>query len=421
QGTLTVDVTYYEFNNSEIYMGPGAEIYVEQRMKISESSVEGCDEMWRGIRLKPDVNATLIFENSTIRDAQYAISASKNTLVNAIGNNFENNYVGIYAPEGVETFTSTITQNTFQGTDDLLPAYSGQNPAPASLPYAGIELHNIIGIDIGVQGQSTASNSFKSLCNGIVTEGTDIAVFTPEFIGIQGTGEYSLTGHGIHAKGAGQTLIVEGMNENASGPFSFESCPIGIWAQNMHVDIRNNSMTDMRTGVHVELGKNRNILVEDNYVSCSSFGIDLFHNDPALEMKVHSNTVKVLYTSPFQKGNAIQVYEGGLAHTDAAITNNEVRIYATVNGISLNTVQNMRLAGNAVYLQNANKNYSGIALRKTLGITLAVNEVQGVSTGGINNRAYNISSSERAYLDCNTAYKTRTGFRFDDSCADTDF
>ncbi len=193
------------------------------------TGIQGCGQMWKGIRVE---DSRLVLKGARVADARYAVHARNKAKVLVDASYFNRNFASLYFNgSGSESFSlEAFLATEVLGYQPLLPPFAGQSPAPGARPYAGIEIHNDPSLkSIGSTGG--AANRFDGLRNGILTENTPLAVHNSSFTDIvEATSEpYPLSGFGIrHSGGAAHPLLQRGSGNSPSSAVSFRNCAQAI-------------------------------------------------------------------------------------------------------------------------------------------------------------------------------------------------
>jgi hypothetical protein len=430
QGTLNFDIDYTMPISSNICMGAGARIVVEQDQELTllNNHIRGCEERWEGIIVEDGGRLeTIGFGGMRIEDAQHAIYPQSGGVLDINGTIFKDNYIGIYFNDIQGDFIlDDFTGVTFLGdlNDDLLPHYNPQDPDDGPKPFAGIHT-----INQSVLTLATLNNvTFDRLRNGIVTERCELTVRNASFTNIL-RGDYDISGNGIYAKGGGEILNVAN-NVNTVFSNNFDNCTRGIRCINMNPYIFHTEMTNMATGILVEGGVNTNIFIGDNDIHLTTnAGIWLDDTDGAASISVYQNEIHVdNFPTPFTSPRAtgIRVTENNIPHENARIFDNILDLDNAVSGISLNGSNGIAVRCNQIDADALNHNYSAIRLTNSSNLEIGGNYIDGdfgttispqvdaFSPAGIRVRA-----TSNTLYDCNNIEATDIGVQFDMMCPNT--
>lgn len=416
--TLWVD-TDYDIAGGEVYMHPGSEILVrpdgpEITFAVSgmeqTTGIQGCGQMWKGIRVE---DSRLVLKGARVADARYAVHARNKAKVLVDDSYFNRNFASLYfSGSGSESFSlEAFLATEVLGYQPLLPPFAGQSPAPGARPYAGIEIHNGPSLkSIGSAGG--AANRFDGLRNGILTENTPLAVHNSFFTDIvEATSEpYPLSGFGIrHSGGAAHPLLQRGSGNSPSSAVSFRNCAQAIRVEGTTADIAANNMVECKNGVRVQLAQNRNVLVHDNFMDVSTIGIELLQNAPLEALEVEGNTITT-------KRWGIAVEETGIAFADATVRFNTVTLQGKGYGIRLNSVNGLEASNNGIFLGQAVQPAEGILVSNATDCVIRENTVDGAGGDNLGVAGLRVWSSNHSIFDCNTFTELGTGAEFRGSC-----
>ncbi|MCB9294598.1 MAG: hypothetical protein H6559_15980 [Lewinellaceae bacterium] len=185
------DVATYTFaTGSELVFAPGVEMAIEDgaKVEIRGSTLSGCEEMWKGVTVRAE--SQLAFFTNIISDAQYAIQIEDDCTIDIIGNQFYNNYIGIYKPAmGASTAINQpfpIYLNFFATTSSLLPPFEGQFPEPGEVGFAGAFVEDCRFIEFGRESDLLGATVFSNLKNGILAFQSGIKVHRAQISSLDG-------------------------------------------------------------------------------------------------------------------------------------------------------------------------------------------------------------------------------------------
>jgi Secretion system C-terminal sorting domain len=148
-GTLVIDediildaVDFEMSDRAKILVKPGIKLTIQ-----NSSVLQGCTRMWQGIELEytksKSIQAEIVMQKSTIRDADIAILLHNGPRINIQNNRFERNNVGIEvsgessSDRGFVSLMKPIIGNTFNGLTGLKePLMKEVSKAGISLIYA---------------------------------------------------------------------------------------------------------------------------------------------------------------------------------------------------------------------------------------------------------------------------------------------
>lgn len=407
-GTLIIDQNY-NFINSTFLMKPGSRILIQdgKALSIGNSLIMGCEEMWRGIEVKPE--GSLKMSGSKILDAQYAVYLHPAENTNHIpgstvtSNTFGNNFVGLLIPSTPTGIVNlSLGDNLYyQSGVDLKHPYTTQTSTPESLPQQ--EDHALAGIIVHNQpGFGSYRNRFAGLTAGIVANRTLLAVDRNHFTGIRPYGnEYpNFAGRGI-----GIRADVNGSTTMAIGN-TFLDCFVGISSNLTELTATGNTLTDVDWGILGSQISTGTISIGENTIeNAKGSGIWVVHANPGGSVLIGNNTVN---TDADANGVGIVLWSNNAPST---LQDNNITVKGTGTGIGMTSTSRATLLNNIVTLENADEARAGILLEHTSQSTFRDNSVSGFGTTGDANEniALEIASSPGNAYCCNTLGNTRLG------------
>lgn len=443
-GTLIVNQNLTISSCDNIQMQPCSEIVVgtntvHARLELTDNFLFACTNMWKGIRITPF--AALDFSGNTIRDAEFAIKAVASsgigidppTEMNASGNTFANNHVGVLFQGNVFTTVShmNFTGNTFTSTANLLP------PCDPALHNYNSVLRGFAGIvtqgtplTVGIPGAGGISNFFSNIRNGITSSNSVLNVSGGEFQNILGStlpnqsSVAAARGIGIVAAGGTVTVTNSIFNTVTTGIFGF---------RNQMVTIRGNNMEHMLRGI--ELRQPRSTDISDNpNIGFTYNGILCFDLMPAgglFSHRIANNTHMFLspyLNTPFPYPAAIEIDNFISADIGAArVTNNHFFSGGNFcDGIRLEGAGGVDLDENQIIFEapaspfNSNSGF-GVRLTETHANYLYHNTVQELDPILRQSTGFSLLIGADNRYCCNITDRTRTGSDFFGACNGTEW
>lgn len=418
-GELRIDVPGFIFFDANITMQEGAVITVESGNLLvlnNGTEIKGCEKMHRGIQMEPNSYVEVV--NSTIEDAQYAIKGNTDCVIYTEENDFNKNYISIYAPEGCTV--DGLVNNNFNG-NSLLPAYQtpiAQFPAPGTRSYAGVILENAGSV-------TSANNNFTGLINGILATSTNLSSKNDNFSDINqappgpfGGQQSTAPAYGIRAESSTGSLEVISSD--------FTNCNYGIRVSGMHTHIGGNQMSNMYHGIQLKGASNKKILINSNTISADQVGISLSHiyNDEYVRVSFNEINMDVDFTYDTSSGTAISVYnESASVLNDTKININDINLHGKNIGIKINDANNLSVEDNIISSSGGVAANAGILFDHAVDCEAHCNVITGTGTVPVfGNETFGIdvlSSTGSRYV-CNSIDNTTTGIRFASTCTDTD-
>lgn len=407
-------------SGSKVILEPGA------RLRLVESSITGCDQMWEGVSVH--ANAHLSAANSMIEDAQYAVCVKTGGGVRAHNMDFENNNFGIRTePGGTKAI---LLGNRFSTTGSgLKPAYAGQSPAPLDKAFTGVYLEDVGSVNIDTDPFTGANNLFSNLKYGVVAKNTELNVRSAIFEDIvqvpKGNGYAAFVG-GQTGKAIYTEKGVTWVNKENATPVSFSNCHTAVETFGTTAYVWDTEMIDVTNGIITTNGNYSNHLY--NNIQATDRGIELRFSSPlgvplpsnaaVAASGIYSNTITL---SGNANGTAINTAGDKIIGIDPSggttgqpqfvggnIAGNIVHLKAGTHGIQVNNARRFSVGNNTVTLANTQGASRGIALNGGDQNTLTCNNVSG-STGG--HTGLFALHADRARLYCNRSAGTGTGLR----------
>jgi hypothetical protein len=416
EGQLKVDQDW-SITETTVLMQPGASILVAPgALSLSASQLQGCAQRWQGITLQP--GAKLMMENTTIQDADYAITASDKSEIHLSGNTFSQNYVSLYVPTagGLQTILiqGQFQGNTFEANGALLPH---PQTGETQWPYAGIWINNAL-LHQPTGQVAGEQNVFDNLQNGILAENSYLSLQHIQLLNMVGN--------------VGNNTIIQ-------SPMG-----IGIFAQESSVEIQHSSFEGMNRAIHatasdIELTDNQfhqvhnaivlteatghSIVIQKNNIEFSNYGVYGYRCGNASHLSIFNNTLQSIYQG--NTGLARAIYLVGQAPVGTgvrAIENNEILLNSRTNGITILLDGSLDINHNTILFEDMSLPGPGIPWGISLGLsqqnTLYGNQIIAPE-GSTNARGMFINSAAFNNLCCNITEGTATGIEFLGYCNNT--
>ncbi|MFN0199889.1 MAG: T9SS type A sorting domain-containing protein, partial [Bacteroidia bacterium] len=416
--------------NADITLGEGAILTMKPgtSLTLSNCVLHGCDKMWD--RILVPYGSTLLAENCTIQDAQYAVYPLTSTniypsaVVTLQNNTFQNNLISVFSDVAFGDFPvfTNWAANTFEGTGTLLPPFTGQTTHQNNedAPYAGIELR---GGQYFFKGQF-----FQRMINGIVSEATQLEVFNCRFVNIsRGTNPnnfYSGFAHNGSAISVRSTyawfgnsnggLSLTGFGMTGAVPIVANFCDYGVYAERANVLVQHCMMNTLRTGIRINNAFFHTVNIHHNSLTSALNDIDLVNTEYALQMDIRHNLFQNWGNNWVRRGINVSDMGWG-ASPNLYIFDNEFSLDEGAVGIQLMNTRQAVIASNQFHI---NTDGIGIHLLNASENDISCNTTDAPLGGGIGYFTFR-SPTNRFY--CNTADHTSTGFFFSDQCPDTEF
>ncbi|MCB9314526.1 MAG: T9SS type A sorting domain-containing protein [Lewinellaceae bacterium] len=437
-GSLTVDIDNFALVGSEIILGPGSRIHVRPHssLYLKANYIHGCDKLWDQIS-KAGAGMMYVIGN-TVEDGQAGFGFVGPTtnitgipVANFRHNFFNKNFVGISKTNFVD---SEVIWETFSGNEftceneTLLP--TGLPIFPATIPvasksFAGVYIVGQIGSTVNLSGlPNDELNHFHHLQNGIIADAANLIVRNTRFNNIPVNNDYRYTaqnkigiGYGIHNT-TGISQIGQG---KSSATPSFDAVDIGIYCGAGNIDISENNMREMKTGVKIRGADGTHLNVSDNTIYCDDVGIDLLNVGVYLDITINQNKIVVdsaLGAPNINKGIGINIRYTDEGLFRGEVNLNSISLFGRNSGIAAGLIESGRFWNNGINL-NTSIAIAGIGLHGSKNANLYCNTIGGVSgayDAGMNIGINVIKSLGCAY-QCNTINSTSVGIRFSGVCS----
>ena len=425
RGRLVIDGNY-AIGGGEIRMQPGSEIVVQDGASLllfgvdNNGGIHGCEEMWRGMRAS--TNGELTVWNNEIRDAQYAVFGEGGSGVTVWENNFINNYVGIYKPETTGPLLDYFQVQPFQDNSFIyndqevyLNAYIGQSPLPGSQSYAGAEIYNCTVVEFG------AGNEFRSLLNGIITEGVGLSISDCNFNNIVGNFNpadflVSPPNEGIGVRyDFGKFLLIQDCE--------FENMVRAIHAQSLNsvTNIADNIIGGVEDGIILNTSViNPTFRINGNEINYRQFGVFLADTPGNTTGTINDNRLTLggigtVYaeSAGIRLSNAGSGFGGSIP---LSLTNNNITLLDPGDGISIENSYNIFVESNPSIKFQGTIDHddikSGILVSNSQKIIVYNNTLEDAHNGTMETVGLNMRENSGAIICCNYTDGHNTGTRF---------
>ncbi|MEM9820456.1 MAG: T9SS type A sorting domain-containing protein [Bacteroidota bacterium] len=416
QGTLNIDQNT-TVQNATFVMSPGARIVVENGVtfNVSSSSFRGCLNLWDGIEVAS--GGTLRFINNKISDALHAIDVTNNSFLELRETIFANNHIGLYAHEGQINIIGTIAHNTFQGLDGtpLLPTTVDQEaflfPA-GSIAYAGILLYKTGPFKVGKKNDSSLTNDFLDLKNGVVAAGSFPEIFYCNFVNMIGSNHsYDFPYEGLEGKGVFMDLCLE-----SDGKFNtFDDMQIGSLAHHSSGGAAVNEMVNTSVGIEIRDALGQEYIAIQNEITPTQTGIHVVNSTGAFGIDLLSNQIDFLLPNTSNTG-AIFINNTtgiqGAFNVDLNVINSTGIMTA---GLRMTNSAFWQVADNSIVNQNP---FFGAVIDIDASSNCAFRNNTLVGTA--NQNGFVIENSPDMLYCCNFIDDTNIGVQFDGACGGTE-
>ena len=430
-GTFVID-ELFAASNTTFVMQPGSKIVVAYPggsgdIAFSNNYFYSCQNMWQGITVKN--NASFVFENNTIEDAQYAITARQNTTLRIIGNTFHKDWVGVFInPDGQSvSIPKGFYDNHFTcGNDNLLPPYSGQSPDPGDKTFAGVYILNAAYFAVGLPNDPTSVNYMDGIRNGIIAHQATTGVYHQDIQNLIGSSNpssvpiESLSGIAIYAKECPELRARYNNIQNAY---------IGLYSSFSSAKIKDNDVHVNRWGTFIGKASNKyieltgnNITLSSNFPPAAKIGIVIDNAEHYEHLDISSNTISILdIGTQAYLARAIYLHDCFPANdaTINQVSNNSIDISEDAHVIELNDAKDIPVFSNLVQVSFAENLdfHAGIRLVTSHNCRVRDNTLIGIDP--LQNSPRNgieLLYSPSTLLCCNDLDEFRTGISINGIC-----
>ena len=430
-GTFTIapNVTV-NFSQCHVQLGAHALIQLSSNSTLNISNYSYFNarrKMWQGIDVPR--GAYLSIDNSTIKDAQYAVTAHGGSNLTLGNCNFVDNYVSLMVPLSTtpNTINSTMKYVNFSCTGSVLaPVYPGQTPSLGNRSLAGIYLINATSILIGNSLNTPGGNiTFNNLSNGIISVNSQVTVNNSYFYNMIADNTYNtlpifsaqaplLNGSGIFSRDGYLEEIGLG---KASSYYTFRNCAFGISKLGSETSITNNrSSDDVRTGIYLSKIKSSANIKNNNW-NCRTTALWLYDN-PSANILIQNNDLRLSSRVP---GFAcVRTEEPASSTNNIQIINNSLTLNRGQYGIYMNNISKSTCQSNTISMNGGLFNRVGINLVNGQYNTIRCNSVLSTIVPQSTRGMY-FSMTQDNEIACNVTDRQTYGFQFNLACYNTRF
>jgi hypothetical protein len=386
KGTLVVDIPYLFNDNSNILLDEGAKIIINDPLAplgIETTVIRGCAEMWDHIEVSN--GAWLSISNSTIEDGIQAILIHGGGKVSIKDNDFKNNGVGLAVVPSNGSSISHIASFAFYGNDFTSNSRLKAPLSQQEKGSAGVLVQDYWST-LDLSGTSSKPNNYSNLHNGIMGFQTGLVVKNSSFADIVEDNNISgipFSGRAIYIENNNndRQLRQIGFGGGPSAKKSFGNCTYGVYAVGSNVDVSGNNMANMGTGVEVQKGQLKNIVVRENRIAAAVNGISLYQNTRVKKADILDNVI--LMDDP--ENTALQTNATGIRAEEGVGTSAQI-LFA------------YKIQDNAIDLANAK---NGISLRNASFVGIKENTVEAVGSAIPHLSCLTIEDAPYTRADCN--------------------
>jgi len=417
---LIIDQDYCFGNHSIIEVDPGAKITIQDGAKLYliQTDLLACGEMWDGIEVEDGGN--LYMHASSLSDAIAAVTALDGSALELYGNDFINNYRGIYVPpnsNGNEVAMYAVVGNSFLykpyggNFQGMFPPYDGTNPI------AGIEVNDLL--YAGINGYENTANDaglnyFHNLNNGIIATNTTLSISGCRF--------ENIWQKAVHVKGnASMTNLFSYTGGRETYGVDIRNCTSGIEVERMHADISEVSLYDVKKGISIKTLFNGLVDVKNSTLSKvreTGIKLSMIH---LLEGNIEDNII----ISDEEDDSVTGIELNGMPFVQSAgwnISNNALWMPGPHVGIKTTAGGNDLIGNNTISnLGNANPfGFIGLSVSGSNGVTMSCNEITGSGAEAPSNgkglshlgKGIYAANTPGVTVSCNTLDEVQVGVNF---------
>ncbi len=362
-GNFTLDAPSL-FTDCHFFFTPGSGFTIDlvSSIRLNNSTLEGCDKMWKGIHVfgyapNPPNSATpnFAFHQNTIKDAYTALVIGEYANISNRENVFDENYIGVYSPPNGTMKTHSgggIIGCTFKCSDQLKPAYTGQ-PHWADITHAGVMIYDLNNIVIQKVEKMLPPfntkveyiNSFENISNGILLRNTNNTIIKNEFLNMLGeAGTIGISsvskGYGIKIERTPVTLVQSNSMQGGFRAIECSRANAGITQIEKNTIEGSPEIDDYEYGIRVFSLEGGLVSVQENIMHFQSDGfnssLDIHQLNNMTNFIVDSNDADV--NSCFKP--SMRFYEVNMAQNEFGfVRNNSISSVSSVNLCSGNTAE----------------------------------------------------------------------------------
>lgn len=419
-GKLIIDKNF-RFTGCEFLMDEGSEIYSNYGVSLemtNSPSIEGCAKMWKGIH----VGGIGIFNNNVIKDAMHGINIGSLGQLFAMGNTFENNFIGINATS-LRAKILLFDANTFTCSGSLKPTFVGFEYnsflTSSNTTWAGVRMIDQSNMRL-VANTKNLQNTFQNIRNGVVAVRSSFDLKHATIKNLISAGSSPISSYGIHAfkctKVNAQFINAENMSKAIfidGGDINDPTLTNGITiTQNIFKNI--NVVPDGIGAVHIEYCTGNNFHVQDNqFLQVVGNPIWL------IGLKNYGELIVMNNETEFNKMNFLGIgikLNNCSSDVYGLVENNFLKSDVSASGIEVSNSERISIKNNDINIGitwQPTSTLAGISLSSTKDSEVRENNViftGASSTSGVT--GINVQSSPNVLYCCNTVSNARDNVRF---------
>jgi hypothetical protein len=409
-------------NNCSVYTAAGAQITIvtNGNLILNNTTIQSCDTMWRGIEVNNEARLRVL-NNSFIRDANIGITAHAGATITVDSSSILDCIRGVYnAPvsSGLVNISLAVSRSVIAKVSTAFkPDYFGQ-PAHGTLPFAGMEVNNII---MTLGGSTGKVNEFYKLYNGLISHNSIVSVKRTRFQNIGKDTFYSGQYQGMAMAADANTTSLAKLNvlPEAFAYNAVDNAEYGIYAKSITLDVNYVHLLNVRFGAYcIQTPLAKSSSVRNSVITSSHIGI-YFSSNPFAKFMTASNNI-ITINGSVSSGLSLAHFGIWMSEFNPAAppkyfaNDNTITLTNATHGIYAGGLDAAKIKYNNVKINGNGNGISVFANRKS---SINCNTVTGTYANGAtgNSNAYNAGSNSsvgKNTLYCNTADSTYRGFSF---------
>ena len=428
-GTLIINQNF-DFYNCNISVYGGGQIIVNSgyTLKLDNTIIEGCYQMWQGVKLQNGANIKVLHD-SWIRDADQGINVIDNSNVYILQSKITDCVRSVF----LEPLANChVISNTYFEIDEsefgmvrpsFLLKYNNQL-AHGLKPIADIELNNVREWNVKIGTQAVyAPNQFYYSNAGMVVHNSRLDIYNTTFRNIQQDNFYTEPWNGTATVSVGSDAyecISNNLNVfTIAGVDNIKDCYRGIYTDFSGLGAYGVKILNAHTGIFsTRCPYLQSCNVKGCTITATDFGIDWTNNVGAKGMYVNSNLITV---NGNKQGACIRFAEfNNFANYD--IENNDLYAVDVKNGIFASGVLKPKIIYNRVYqntLGNPALTSEGILINACVGATVTCNTINKSIFNFSIARGIEVNGCQSYSIECNHCFFNNIGFFFGGDCTNS--
>jgi type IX secretion system substrate protein len=445
KGNIVIDVPT-NFANFSIEMETGSSIEVTSTLTFYECNIGTCEDLWRGMFTNGSAGS-ITFLKSTISGAEIAIRLNDQADYYIVKSKFVNNYIGVATGSPFEAVPVgiTVTPNEthilgcqFYTETQLPDPYPGQYyypswPSNIAIPFnqgfAALYIVGCTGLDIGNLGATSATrNKIYNMRNGVIAINSNTNILGTDFKDFEGSFPkpaifntlLNYNQRGITLEGSVAHIEQDTIKNVMIGVHGTRSSQKIV---NNYINIPIQSPVGATRGI--DLYQLQTTYIGDNKIYNGFMGISV--NGSGVSLLIEDNNLYRSLTVENNVGiNLHKLYSGSIINS---VQENELDITGGKKavGISMNTVNNLRLYHNTIdfletLLLPPGTENAGISGMQVYNSRIGENYITGTDSykTGSKNAGISITNSMSNDLYCNNTHDMYYGHWYIGANMDTE-